>query len=560
MPTLEQPELIRKLASARPFLKQVVQSPWDGVHDTESIHREARERVRQLLIECLQPAAIRGLTVVAPPGYGKTHLLAWARWFLERQNAGALIYVTPYLFGSETSFASHVVRATVQALWLRARSQAERCDQGVRTALGDPELESRMPGRVRTLLEQALTDPAWIERAFATFTERHPLAADGVRPHRDTFVAAALMTAGDPESRWAGRRWLQGEAVTHSRYAFGAPPTTVDSARDALFTLNRLTGVPFLFAFDQLEDTAQSLPAAGPSGWAALSTLWRAMLALPRFASLYLFQQSVWQHFVREAPPMLVDRMTEGQGVLTLSPLDDDAAAALLRGRLRAAWSAIGQAPPGDTPDFPFEAGTARHLRRVAGGEMRGLLRGAHAALERMAYGEAPATAPTLRLISIAPSGAFSHEEQRVTIRGENLPAKVDVRFDDQPAQAVVLKASEGIIEATAPTGIRGDASVSVNEADQPNNVGYLKFRFGEEQVARPYGKYIDRKLMKDRREELGLSVDAVASLVGFSTSTIRRMESGETECPSDQLFERLAQAYGRPLHDFRKRQRDGKS
>src|SRR3954471_21974925 len=77
---------------ARPFASQVVQSPWNAVVDAPSLHGQVKERIRALVAGCGQPEAIRCLTVVAPPGYGKTHMLAWTRQLLDERKDAVFVY------------------------------------------------------------------------------------------------------------------------------------------------------------------------------------------------------------------------------------------------------------------------------------------------------------------------------------------------------------------------------------------------------------------------------------------------------------------------------------
>jgi hypothetical protein len=79
-----------------PFRYQVMHSPWDPVIDAPSLHREVKNHIRTLVNECGQDKAIRCLTVVGPPGYGKTHLVAWMRQLLDERDDAVFVYVPPY--------------------------------------------------------------------------------------------------------------------------------------------------------------------------------------------------------------------------------------------------------------------------------------------------------------------------------------------------------------------------------------------------------------------------------------------------------------------------------
>ena len=104
-------ELRKRLAlsEVRPFVHQVVQSPWDDIIDANGLHGSIQERIRKLIEHCSAAEAIRCLTIIAQQGYGKTQLFAWVRQWLETGDRGAFVYVTPYLLR----------RLAIQALWAR---------------------------------------------------------------------------------------------------------------------------------------------------------------------------------------------------------------------------------------------------------------------------------------------------------------------------------------------------------------------------------------------------------------------------------------------------------
>src|SRR5262245_42579860 len=101
-PAEQGPTLLEQVAflGARPFHSQVVQSPWNAVVDAPSLHKGVKDRIRSLVSECRGPEATRCLTVAAPAGYGKTHLLAWTRQLLDERNDAVFVYVSPYLPGT----------------------------------------------------------------------------------------------------------------------------------------------------------------------------------------------------------------------------------------------------------------------------------------------------------------------------------------------------------------------------------------------------------------------------------------------------------------------------
>ena len=145
-----------------------------------------------------------------------------------------------------------------------------------------------------------------------------------------------------PASAWHADRWLRSDRLPPDVIApfhLDFPCQGIEKVRNGLFTLQRLVGQSFCLAFDQLEDTYLTLgqPGSGEATqFAALvGILVRNLLTMPGFCLLFACQESVWSNFVQPAPPMLVQRMTEGYGAQPLRPLEDDAVAQEL---VRDAW------------------------------------------------------------------------------------------------------------------------------------------------------------------------------------------------------------------------------
>src|SRR5215218_1338110 len=106
VPNADTNEALRQLVArcgARPFHRQVVQSPWSTVRDVPVLHANVKSLIVSTLAGCRQPDAVRCLTIVAPPGYGKTHLLAWTRQQIDQFPDAVFVYVSPYTPGSPGS-------------------------------------------------------------------------------------------------------------------------------------------------------------------------------------------------------------------------------------------------------------------------------------------------------------------------------------------------------------------------------------------------------------------------------------------------------------------------
>jgi hypothetical protein len=596
---------------ARPFVNQVVQSPWNAVVDAPSLHREVKERIRTVVTSCGQTQAIRCLTVVGSAGYGKTHLLAWTRQLLDERNDAVFIYVPPYTPGGQGSALpeQQVMGATLDALWLRSRRQQTCFEQAIRSFLvgcydrvidsgqGIKEVLragtfwSRLFRRSRlrlgpqgpedhlAALQRAFDRRAFLERAFTEFNQRHPVGADGVRPDWDTFVAACLLACGDTRQRWHADRWFRGDRVPPDvlqPFHLDHPCQGTDKIRNGLFTLQRLVGQSFCLAFDQLEDTYLALFQPGVDKEAArfaqlFGVLLKNLVLMPGFCLLFSCQLAVWQNFAREAPPMLIDRMVEGYGAQTLPSLDDATARELVRERMRATvWSQlVDEEPPAGEPCCPFTAEEVRQMRIDTGGELRAFLHRAQQEFEQRLTAPPKPPLLTIHLTSIEPREVMSHEETPVLIRGENLPAEVQVLFAGQPASALpVCRPSLGEIDATTPVGLVGDVEVQVKAADDPGNGGTLMLRFMEREVPRPYREHIAGERLKARRLELGLNQKEVAERLQSSHPDISQLSRAKGWQPyisklekeawqkaPDQVYVWLAEVYGMPLSSFLKHQ-----
>src|SRR5260370_1193943 len=121
---------------AWPFHQQVVQSPWSVVYDADLLYEQVKGLLKRVVDGCGQRDAVRCLTVIAPPGYGKTHLLAWNRQRLEHRQSAIFVYVPPY-FPDSGPFENHVLRAALDALCLHSHWQKERLNERVLSFLVD---------------------------------------------------------------------------------------------------------------------------------------------------------------------------------------------------------------------------------------------------------------------------------------------------------------------------------------------------------------------------------------------------------------------------------------
>jgi DNA-binding XRE family transcriptional regulator len=572
---------------ARPFHQQVVQSPWSVVYDADLLYQEVKGLITCVVDGCGQQDVVRCLTVIAPPGYGKTHLIAWNRQRLEYSQRAVFVYVPPYSPDSGP-FENHVLRAALDSLRLHSPWQTARLNERVWSFLVDAYDEYIAAGRplarlraggfwtrlLRPLslcigardrddqlaaLQCAFRYRDLLAFAFNRFTEQHPAGAEGLRPDWDTFVAIAHLVCGNPTQHWHAKQWLQNEPMppeVWAPYHFQERCQGTDKVRNGLFTLMHLVGLPFCLTLDQVEDTIEAVLQHPATPWNPLTLLLVRLSSVPGFSLLFFVQAGVWQALSSNIPPMLRDRITEGYNVQLLRSLDDAAARAIVRARMDAfVWrelDAEGAVPPADRPLFPFTVEEVSQLRRDANSELRPFLR---LLQDRYAQLIAPSPPPAPVITAILPGQVPPDEPKAVRIQGNHFRPEVSVSLAGRPITPVTYHPNEGsteVIEITTPVGFLGEVEVRVQAVDDSRRFATTKLLFVDP-PPRPYSQYVDRQKMRQRRsDELKLNQTQLGDLVGVNQARISAFERGKWH-PSDDFIERLAQALGCTIADFRK-------
>jgi DNA-binding XRE family transcriptional regulator len=571
---------------ARPFHQQVVQSPWSVVYDADLLHQDIKGLVTRVVDGCSQHDAVRCLTVTAPPGYGKTHLLAWNRQRLEQSQSAVFVYVPPYSPDSGP-FENHVLRAALDAVRLRSPWQKEQLIKRVRSFLVGAYDEYIVAGRPfsrlragsfwsrllrplslrigtrdldeqLTALQRAFRCPDLLAFAFNRFTEQHPAGADGLRPDWDAFVAVAQFVCGSSTQHWHAKQWLQNEPMppeVWAPYHLRQRCQGTDKVRNVLFTLMHLAGLPFCLTFDQVEDTVNAVLKHPASPWDLLTLLLVRLGSVPGFSMLFFVQASAWQELSSKIPPMLRDRITEGYGVQRLRPLNDAAAEAVVRTRMDAfVWrelAAEGIALPDDRPLFPFTTEDVRHLRHEANSDLRDFLR---LLQDRYAKLIAPSPSPAPVITAVLPAEVPPDEPNAVRIQGKHFRPEVTVCLAGRPITPVTYHPNQGsteVIEITTPVGLLGEVEVRVQAADDSQRFATAKLRFVDA-PPRPYAQNVDREKIRMRRMKQGLNQTQLGAHVGVSQTKISQFERNKWH-PSDEAIERIVAALGGTVAEFRK-------
>ncbi len=436
-------ERLRALG-ARPFHQQVVQSPWSVVYDADLLYQDVKGLVAQVVDGCGRQDTVRCLTITAPPGYGKTHLLAWNRRRLEQTRSAVFVYVPPY-FPESLPFENHVLRATLDALLLHSPWQRDLLNEKVQSVLvdaydeyiaaGQPvirlkagsfwtrllrALSLRIGARSRqeqqAALQNAFRYRDLLAFAFNRFTEQYPAGAEGLRPDWDSFVALAQLVCGNPSQQWHAKQWLQNEPMppeVWAPYHLQQRCQGGEKVCNALFTLMHFVGLPICLTFDQVETTFNAV-SKHPEIWDQLTPLLYRLISAPRFSMLFFVQASAWQEFSSKIPPMLLRRITEGHRVQPLRTLNDATAEAVVRARMDAfVWRELateGVTIPEGQPLFPFSANEVRRLRIEANSELHPFLRLLQDRYEKLI---APPPPPAPVITAILPAQVPPHEPSR---------------------------------------------------------------------------------------------------------------------------------------------------
>lgn len=558
-----------------PFQHEIVQSPWQPVVDVEGLHQGVKGKIRQVLKTCGEPEVARCLTVTAPSGYGKTHLLGWTRQYLDEQGGGVFIYVPPYKPDSPV-VETFILRAVLDSLRHSSPRQTELFRDRVRKFLVDEvydrkvqrrknwrhlglkyglirwlwpswqKVGNRTPEDQLLMLQKALPQRRFLEMAFAKFTALHPFDPTSARPDWDGFVAACLLACGDVSSCHDAERWLAGKEPVAGQ-PFDEPCQGHEKVRNILFTLNRLVGVPFCLAFDQMDDMYVVFSSRGTKleDFKKLGLFLTNLSYLPNLCQLFMFQTSVWMSFVSSVPQQALARMTATHGAQDLAPLDDATAKALVRRRMdHFVWTkSVDQGPPDGEPLFPFREDYIPSLRQQADGRLREFLQ-----LVRAAYCERLTIQPPIVLTQIDPPQLFSNDPKPVTITAVNIPATVAVLFGEQKAVQVQCHPEQGRIEALPPKGLTGSVEVHVVAPDGRDAV--IALHFLTDPVPRPYAKSLDRQKIRAKRLELKHTQAQVAAAIGYSTSYVGQLENAKNN-PPDEVFDKIAAFFGAPLEDF---------
>ena len=601
MSTDQRKELLDAIASTGvlPFQSQVVDTPWSPFIDVPELYRETKQGIHRMVENCHRAEAVRCLTIVAPSGYGKTHLLAWTRKWLEDEKNAVFIYVPPFS-DERFSFSQHVMHSVLKALWLQSRSQKTAFEQAVRmflatcynelvTNTSNKDLKKVLGIRVsfwRSLLgwpknrfkinlereqdhfaplQRAFQKRAFFERVYHQFEKTvEYVATQGVGLDRDTFIAASLLTCGSEYQRLKAKRWFLGELTIPAdldSIHLDRPCRGIEKIQNGLFTLSNLIGKNFCVTFDQMERTTNVIKNDSQAK-NDMEHFIQPLTTVPRCCLLFSFEQSIWMTVGETFSKHLLRRMTQGGGPHTLDVLDSSSAENLISKRMDATvWQELKQTRSPDIEDyFPFtKVDIDNLLERPGGEELGAFLQNANQRYSELLQPVAPPACP-IRLSSLEPEEVISHESTPILIKGEKLPFEVRVSFDGHPSPSpAVCRPDLGEIDVTTLPNLlheneeTRDVEVKVQDPAHPENVASLNLRVISSEVPRPFRKYLDGKRLQEVRKEKGWSQAKVAAEIGTYQVRISQLENENWSTATDDIYVELAKLYKRPLSYFRK-------
>lgn len=352
-------------AQPNPFTGRVMPSGLlQPPSDVPEIHGEQRELLRALVEEVRRSKSLALQVITGEPGDGKTHLLSILRAEAGRSwsRSGAELAMVPVdpLRDPDAPFL-HILRNLVRGL----REPLSYVEPGSDVAASP--LEQILWRILRAAVERSRS-PACIE-ARALFARRSP-TADALELRREWHALGPALRDEQPFDAdpdvWtvlcrfpqhpnAVMRWLAGASLLDEELrplGVRAPIEGEEGAFQALSTLLRLTEVPIVLGFDQLEGVARL-------GERAITGLLQALGdqvfgAGGRAVVLLFCQAETWKGFESKVQAQTRARLSQ-RPVLHLGALSPELGVRLIAERHASLWRGLGVTPP--HPTFPFAPG-----------------------------------------------------------------------------------------------------------------------------------------------------------------------------------------------------------
>lgn len=605
--TLDLPQRIAEIG-AMPFQHQIVQSPWSEVRDIPELHQEVKTQLLQTVLGCTQKGDVaRCITIAAPAGYGKTHLLAWLRRQLElnKDHPTLFVHVVPYLYDNNTVLDpnQHLLKCAIDSLRYHAPQQLERLRNAIRDrfvkqyeaviAEGSYKKAKNLhvlqgswanfwtwsffPSQLafsqltapkqNETLHRLLTRRNFLTEVFLSLRDEYDGKVEGVSLDWDTFVALCLLALGDKGQQWVAGEWFSVTSMPLQMlqaYHFDQKCQGQTKIVNALYTLQSLLQERICIAYDQAEELFTSFTHYHPSGTPfRFFEIVHSFYKMPGFAVVCMLQQSALDLANQLIPQNLRDRLYQG-GLKRLQPLDAATAELVVR-QLMAweVWQPLGKSPPDADGLYPFDKLQIQEIRKGINSELRPFLKRMQEEFDRLLQSELQRKQKPqsqLLLLGIEPRSVISGEQTLVTIRGQHLPDAVQVLFDGipLPPNAIVHYApGEGILRLLPSPHLQvGEVEVRVEERGNPQNSDSLNLTVHADDLPRPFCQSMDAKKFRERRKYL-MRLDPkftqkwVAEQIGHNAYKLSQFETGKWNNAPDEIYEKLANLYSKPLSDF---------
>ena len=585
-------DLLQKIAQLgeEPFLSEVVKTPWQQVVDAKSLNQSTKGKILKMVEESCrpdkescQPDKPRCLVIMAAPGYGKSHLVAWTREQLGKRSGVCFVYVTPYrlengpferhlllcifnsLLRSSAMEQQYVEKKVLEILVKEydalVKTRADRNILGVKRSWlafftgRIPVIQEKPLDSQKEQIKVVLNRPGFLKKAFARLSRAWPSSNNEGTDDMDTFQALCSFIFGDQEQNSLASKWFRSEHLsTEEQKNLGVSTIAwnLGKVKNCIWTLNRLLGQSFCITFDQMEDTYFSLEQGGglKNELARMVHALEAFYPMPGLCFIFFWQQAIWKNVVTELDPHFRRRMLEGSdNALSLEDLSEQAAQELIEARMaHYVWQPLHLEPPAGQPLFPFQTSQIQDLLKKSANKVDIFIQEARKLYRQLLTGEVDPKNEIV-LTQITPRCCYAQEEKTVTITGVNIPEVAHVYFGTQESAWVECDPEQNIIAARAPRYRPGKVKIEVVAEDE--RTASIDFCY----IDRPLNQYIDGKKLQAKRLSLKKSQTEVARKIGYRVhATISAAENNNDRYPTtDDVYEKLARYYKCSLGEFLK-------
>ncbi len=385
-------ESILKIGS-QPFASEVVRLPWQPIVDVDTLHGEIKKKISQLLEGIYQAHSPQSLVITAPPGMGKSHLIAWTQNQIEKSFPNiAFVYVPPYRV-EYGCFRQHLASSIFDSIFRHSNRLIKRTtdrvkevllqtyDEFIRTKEGRKELSAK-----RTLwqivsdtfpiisnksskvqlkeLKNALKSQVFCKKALERLAaktvhhEEFPNEGKG-RYDYDTFRAICFFLLEESCQGYI-EEWLDGKPLPQETLELMGIRNSswILRIKDWVWTLSNIVGCSIAFVFDELEDIYHSTQgydeANANEAILRITSVLRELDRLPNICFLFCVQEVVWIKISETIDAHLFRRMSEG-GICSIDDFSLRDAQKLVKERLNVyLWKKIKISPPQENPYYPL--------------------------------------------------------------------------------------------------------------------------------------------------------------------------------------------------------------